>query len=366
MLRRLEVGLIGRPPVKAGVRTALIVKIQVSADRGARKQVNSAGAEAHWVQQALRELLHVDGQAELEDQLLLDLRRLQRAALKEMGSFSIPLDVADVQEKTEEIFEGLGFTEAMRKFGLLASSVPVSKLRQRALDSLREHPLQAFMAIGHIDHEGKPIAQSPGAETNGEQSEEWYRAHSLQGEDIRRLNVIAGIIEPARLVIHNRFQIEERHLAPIAMRSPFVPPSQTHIFTLGLTRYFQGDFISAVHLLISQLEPSMRHILKLNGHNPVRQYDDGTEEDFDLNAMLTHLRPELERIFGVDWVYEIDLLFAGRPGPSLRNDLAHGHVSTGDCFHHSTVYGCWMLYRLCMIFLLPHWDQFAPELAAVE
>jgi hypothetical protein len=150
------------------------------------------------------------------------------------------------------------------------------------------------------------------------------------------------------------------------MRSPFVPQSQAPIIILGLTRYFQGDFMSATHLLISQLEPCLRHILKLNGHDPVRRFDDGTEEDSDLNALIGKMRPELERIFGVDWVYELDLLFAGRPGPSLRNELSHGQLSAAACFHPNVAYGCWMMYRLCMIFLLPQWDQIAPDLQAAE
>ena len=130
----------------------------------------------------------------------------------------------------------------------------------------------------------------------GEGSEDWYRSHILQSEDLRRLQSIAGIIEPARLKIQARFMIEERHLEPIIMRSPFVLPSQAPIIILGLARYFQGDFMSAAHLLILQLEPCLRHILKLSGQDPVHQRDDGTEEDYELNAMLKNMKTELEKI----------------------------------------------------------------------
>ena len=82
--------------------------------------------------------------------------------------------------------------------------------------------------------------------------------------------------------------------------------------------------------------------------------------------MFVRMRPDLERTFGVDWVYELDLLFAGRPGPSLRNELSHGHLSAAACFHPNFVYGCWMMYRLCMVPLLPQWDQIATDLQAAE
>lgn len=331
-----------------------------------RKQVRGAGAEAHWVQLALLEFRHIQGHDELEEQLLIELRRLQRASIRELRPFSIDLDVKELRDRVEGTFEKYELAEALRKFGLLVRSRSIKDLRQEALDLAHKYPLQGIMGMKHMDDEGKPIAHSPSAEMNGEESDDWYRSQILRSEDIRRQRSIAGIIEPARMIIQARFMIEERHLEPIILRSPFVPPSQAPIITLGLARYFQGDFISAAHLLILQLEPCLRHILKLNGHDPVHQRDDGTEEDYDLNAMLKNMKTELENIFGADWVYEIDLLFAGRPGPSLRNDLAHGQISACACFDHNVLYGCWMMYRLCMIFLLDHWNQIAPELKALE
>lgn len=331
-----------------------------------RNQVSSAGAQAHWVQRALLELRHIEGQDDLEDSLLLDLRRLQRASTKDVGTFSFRIDVKEPREKIEAAFEKLTLAEAMRDFAILAKSKPVAELRTEALEMRREHPLQAMMPIAHIDQEGRSIAHSPCAETEGEQSDAWFRAQNLRSEAIRQQFSIAGWIEPARLIIHSRFLIEERHVEPIVMRSPFVPPTQAPIVVLGLTRYFQGDFISATHLLIAQLEPCLRYILKLNGHDPVQLRDDGTEEEYDLNKMFVRMRPELEGIFGADWVYELDLLFVGRPGPSLRNELAHGHISAGACFHHSVLYACWMMYRLCTVCLLRYWDQITPDFMALE
>lgn len=331
-----------------------------------RKQVSSSGAEAHWVQRALLELRHIEGQDDLEDSLLLELRRLQRESTREVSTFSFDIDVKEPREKIEARFEKLTLAEAMRDFAILANSKPIPELRKEALELLRKHPLQAMMAIGHIDQDGKSIAHSPGAETEGEQSEEWFRAQDLRSEAIRQQFSIAGWIEPARRIIHGRFLIEERHLEPIVMRSPFVPPSQAPVVLLGLTRYFQGDFISAAHLLISQLEPCLRYVLKQKGHDPVQLRDDGTEEEYDLNKMFTRMRPELVGIFGADWVYELDLLFVGRPGPSLRNELSHGHISAGACLHYSVLYGCWMMHRLCTACLLPYWDRITPELAALE
>jgi len=345
---------------KAAEQRCLFAAVQQTLEM--RKQVSSAGAEAHWVHQALLELRHVEGQEDLEDNLVVELRHLQRTSTKEMGTFSIPLEVEELREKVEEVFQGLSFSDAMRQFGLVAKSTPIEDLKKFAHEQLRDHPLQAIMSVAHIDDEGKPVATSPGAETGGDHSDEWYRHQALQNEGFRWQRTVAGIIEPARLTIHTRFLIEERHVEQIVIHSPFVPEYQAPLMTLGLTRFFQGDFMSAAYLLIPQLEPCLRHILKMNGHDPVRQFDDGTEEDYDINAMFTRMRPQLVAIFGKDLIYEIDLIFVGRPGPSLRNALSHGQISAGMCFHPHMIYGCWLIYRLCIAFLLRNWDQLAPEL----
>lgn len=329
-----------------------------------RKQVKgSAMAEAHWVHQAVLELRHVKGQDEFEAKLRDELRDLQRKSTKEMGQFSQSIDLTEMRKTAQEFFKELPLSNCLLEFGHIAQPTPIEQLKQEARDSLEKFPMQAIFSASYMDREGKPIAKSPAAEMTGEQSEEWYRQQALKNEDLRRQLIVNGHLHPARVMIHGRFQIEERHIIPLIYNSPFVAEGHAALITLGLTRFFQGDFMSATHLLIMQLEPCLRHILKMNGNDPVRQCDDGTEEEYDINAMFKHMRPELIAIFGEDLIYELDLLFVGRPGPSLRNDWAHGFLSAGACFHHNTVYGCWMIYKLCIGFLEPCWERIAREIA---
>ena len=50
----------------------------------------------------------------------------------------------------------------------------------------------------------------------------------------------------------------------IATKSPFVPEDRMHDYCLGLTAGFQNDFVTAAHLLIPQLENSLRHLAVTN------------------------------------------------------------------------------------------------------
>ena len=169
--------------------------------------------------------------------------------------------------------------------------------------------------------------------------------------------VVANNIEPVRLHINDKVAIEERHFNPIVWQSAFVPKLQAPLYALGFARLFQGDFASAAHLLIPQLEPSLRHILKAHGADPTKRRDDATEEDRSLDAIIANHRAELVAILGAPLLEELNRVFNIKPGPALRHDVAHGQLSSGACYSADAIYACWLLYRVCCLFLMKRWDE---------
>jgi len=329
-----------------------------------RKQVSTAGAEASWVMDALQALLHIEGMEELEGELLLDLRRLQRSSLREMGTFRIELGVEDIREKVIERFSSMPLAEALREFAILTRSRPVADLRDEALQTIETSPLMATMAASLIDHKGRTATRVPGANGPDEPAEAWFNQTIDRSEGFRRTQVVAGRIEPARIELSQRFSIGERHFLAIVRRSPFVPQSHESLMALGFARLVQGDYMSAAHLLIPQMEPCLRHVLTIAGEDPTKRFPDATEEDRSIGGLFTHMRPALECILTPDLANEIERLFDMRPGPRLRHELAHGQMADGGCFQPTTIYGCWLMYRVCCLFVLPEWDAvIAPAIA---
>jgi hypothetical protein len=62
-------------------------------------------------------------------------------------------------------------------------------------------------------------------------------------------------------------------------------------------------------LLIPQLEPSLRHILKAHGGDPTKRRDDATEEDRSLDAIIANHRVELVHILGAPLLDELNRVF---------------------------------------------------------
>ena len=126
---------------------------------------------------------------------------------------------------------------------------------------------------------------------------------------------------------------------------------------------FQGDYASASHLLFPQLENSLRHLLVLTNRDPSKIEQDLLQGDRALASLLDFNRGELEAIFGIDRVHQIDILFNFRPGPALRNEAAHGKLPWGAFFHHAAIFGCWFIFTLACRPLYRDWDAcIAPRL----
>jgi hypothetical protein len=217
----------------------------------------------------------------------------------------------------------------------------------------------------HIDSEGKTVITTPGAWT-GEPPEDWYTHMIARDESLRRAMTVANQLDPARQVISGMVALEERHFNPIVWQSGFVPRIQAPVYALDFARFFQGDMDSAVHLLIPQLEPSLRHILKAWGADPTKRRDDSTEEDRSLDSIIVNHRNVLVGIMGAPLVDELNRLFNIKPGPALRHDVAHGQMSAGECYAPDTYYACWLLYRICCLFVLEKWDEWVRPGLAIE
>lgn len=289
-------------------------------------------------------------------ELRRELRDLQEDSLGEMGQFSVPLDVGDERDRILRGFDAMDLSSALRELACLSRPRPIEELRRNALESRESSPLSTMMGASYLDADGKNAALVAAAPAVEEPDGDWFKATINKHEGLRRHIIIVGRFEPARLSMSGRFNIDERHLLPIVQHSPFAREDQARLMSLGFARLLQGDYRSAVHLLVPQLEPSLRYVLRLAGHDPAIEFDDMTEEDVGLPALLGRLRPQLEECISAEAMLEVELLFHHRPGSALRHAVAHGLLGAGGCFSIDAIYACWLLYQLTCAPLLADWN----------
>ncbi|WP_226093283.1 DUF4209 domain-containing protein [Dickeya oryzae] len=322
-----------------------------------REHVSQASAKAYWTSIAIGELRSIGGNKERVAALIAELRDLQISSRDEFATFTTPIDADEAREETSKIYSTLPLSACLYEFTIAPYLISKSELCQHA-DSVRKNSFFSnFIGAVHTDIEGKVYAKTPAASIDGNPPEEWYKSQHIQTLDLLYHYFVSGYVDPVRYCLSTRFSIEERHFEYIVALSPFVPRGHEHIFSLGFSRFFQGDYASAIYLLVPQLENSIRFYMHTLNRETSKLDNELLQEDRSLSGMLENLRPDLEQVFGEDLINIIDLLFNYKPGPSLRHEIAHGKLSAGGCFSASAIYACWLIYRLVCWPLLACWDE---------
>lgn len=325
-------------------------------------QKHSAMVETHWLEKAIAELRRLPAAKERMRVLKHRLVDTQARVLDEMQSMSTTDDISELVANARTAVAGKPLSEKFRTMAHATRSPGLKQLRDEARRSIAEHPLSSLFGSTHYDHDGKPVHRTSGGGIADGADDEAVQEHISRSEKIRRSLVVAATIEPVRQTIGLEQTVAEVQIAILCQHSIFVPDDRQSLFVAGLLHFFHGDMIEALHILLPQLENSLRHVLRLHGHDVIKFNEDMTQESLGLTQMLARLRPEFEAIFGDAVVAELDSLLIYRGGPQLRDRTSHGLLHQWEPFGHDSVYACWLVYRLVCIPLLSHWNELAPAL----
>ena len=321
-----------------------------------RDGVSTFMAKASWTRDAIGELRDIGGmQLEIAD-LKKELQQFEEDSLSELAEFSIPIELTDERQATIDEFKDLEIHEMLFRLAFITRAPEKIAIHKRCLEKRDKNFFSSMFAKSYADDKGKVIATSPSAQLGDKPSEEWFDHESLTEMSFHYHIWSEGYIRPACRTMARCQTIDERHLEPIVVHSAFVPPGHEAIFALGFARLIQGDMVSATHLLVPQLENSLRYLLKNRGAITAKFNLDRTQEDQSLSQMYSNRKNELEHTLGVDNTYGLHLLFNLKGGPMLRHEMAHGKITSGQAYHTAAIYACWFLFHLTCIPLRKHWD----------
>lgn len=323
-------------------------------------QQHSAMMASHFLSAAIAELHGVPGKKDRRTELRHQLVDFQDRVPDELSVFSHPLDLREIAEKTKKEIGAGNLLDMLFMFADLAASPEPEELVKEAKDIIEQHPLSSLFATSHLDREGKVLHRSEAAGFRDTANDPAIQNKIAQAEGIRRQVQVSGAVEPARHAITGTQFVSDDLLQSLLQHSPFVPSDLVATFSRGFTRFFQGDFTSATYTLTPLLENSLRHVLKLSGHD-TSIFDDATQvqEDRTISSLFEQMRSELDEVFGRPITTDIENVFLVKPGPHIRHRVAHGLFHDGDPYGADAIYGCWLIWRLCLVPLFPYRDQFA-------
>jgi len=106
----------------------------------------------------------------------------------------------------------------------------------------------------------------------------------------------------------------------------------------------------STHLLVPELEDSLRHLLRRRGGLASKIKTDGVQRERMLPDLLEEAN--LVGLLPGDIVFDLESLLVEQGGPNLRHQSAHGMLSIGEYYSHSAVYLWWLVLHMSVLPLL--------------
>ena len=316
--------------------------------------VSSNMAASIHLQKAIEFYRRIGEHKERIEELHHMLLNCQEKALTEMKTYSFPaVDISDITKKSIEKVKGKSIHDALFELVLMVPSPSISSLKDEVKDLAKKHPLQHFASCAIVNEQGKVTAKASSIFSDDPEEVELALRENMfmQSYSYHQSSTIT-IIEPIRKQIAIEHNVRIQDFYPIVSNNPFVPEGREHLFALGLKAGIDGDFEISMHLLIPQIENSIRYLLAKSGQITSGIDSKGTQDERSLN--ITLYLPEIKEILDENTLFDLQGLLVERFGANLRNLMAHGLMSHHSFYSAEIPYLWCMVLRLCCLPIIKH------------
>lgn len=210
--------------------------------------------------------------------------------------------------------------DALMMLALYAWPIPkVDEVREHAAENRRRFPIQ-WLATRVTLKDGR-VVDAPSTEEEIEQSSFAHEYEQERGFRRMELSLIMDRLEDEK-------GLDTATLVNLLRRGGLVDKDTLETISVGFDRYFAGDYVSALHILVPQLEDVLRGFLVPLGvaTTSVRE---GLTREKPLDEVLR--TPKLRAVLGEDLAVFLEMLFTDQRGANMRNEAAHGLIKAKDC-----------------------------------
>jgi hypothetical protein len=240
-------------------------------------------------------------------------------AKDDMAQISVKheIPVAELEDALADLLRG-DLTHALA--GLAICFLPKSEEEGMSLRQLaKEHPLLGRLSISVVS-EGQVVARAGSVETDF---------------DRRLIRHVADLIAHGAPFLETCIDRTLEHcgataeqLMDVLYRSPLYDPARRPLLEQGIGEYLTGEYSTAIHLLVPQIEHILRRYLWAAGCAVNKRDRHGNYQEKTLNDILWE--PAVRAGMGDDLTLYLRTLLADQLGWNIRNRLAHGLMGTDE------------------------------------
>lgn len=274
------------------------------------------------------------------------LLEYQEESTEEFIPLSQEINISNQVEEAKSQVRGKEFNDAIFALALLGTSPEISFLRQEIQENSELlHAIPKVM----VNEVGKVTARQL---NNSDKAKDAIRFEMYRNAIFYQRLHAQAYIEPARYQINLEHNVRIQDFASIISYSPFVPPNREYSFAKGLYAGLTGDFFTSTHILIPQIENSLRYLLSQRGVLTSGISNHGIQTEHQLSTIL--YSQEIESIFDEDTLFDLKGLLIEKSGSNLRNRMSHGLINDNGFLSPLMSYLWWLTLRLCCLPILEH------------
>lgn len=146
-------------------------------------------------------------------------------------------------------------------------------------------------------------------------------------------------------MLRNKFVFNEENLGFLVKQNGFVPEDRRRAFLKGIVAGFNMDYISAMSILMPQVENAIRRWAYEIGVATDKYDSEGGREYYS----LSHLLDDPEMVDSIDemLLFNLRVFYSSEYGFDMRNYVAHGLYSDEEFDSSSGLAVWWFTLRLC-------------------
>ncbi len=260
------------------------------------------------------------GLKEEADQIATVYRDIAFKTLDEMKPVSVETDISEdeLTKYITSVIDG-NINQALGKIAL--HFTPERDEIIGELEKLsKQYPLTFLITKQMVDYEGRPVASVGSLEDDLEGNIIHQLSQDMSFEVFFLNKVMTGLI--------HKFDLTYSQIVEYLYLSPVFNPEMREIIESGVQLYLKGDYLTSSHLLIPQIEGSIRRLTEIVGRPILRL---GRNQGIQIRLLDELLRDEqIVKSLGEDMAFYFRVLFTDQRGWNLRNRVAHGLIRRQD------------------------------------
>lgn len=335
---------------KLSIRKRIVNTYEKEAKYTLEKDETNYFVAAHNIEGAIEANRKIPNSKETTEELLKLMMYYQQESVKHMKKIpyklELPKEVSEQISSKLDLFKGKEKQEVLKVFAIFDDIPEKETIKKQVEEESLAYPLQNLFSSVLVNEKGRYIAKNEGTTIGSKDINIENKMYSKAKMHFDIQTIM--LIEPAREVIIKEHSISEDDLYEILQDNYIVPKDRVRLYAKGLAAGFNGDFIVSSHLLIPQLENSIRFILEKNDVVVTTISNNGIQEEKNVNTLLKE--EKLVDLLGEDLIFILRALLIEKSGDNFRNDISHGLMSYDRCEGNCAKYLWWLVWKICVLY----------------